>query len=164
MYEDIWILKDIRIHLVTGMYNYLHLYNCASAPKKIHARTSHAHVYMLTLSQIHNYTYNYNFVHALTHYSLTHSVIHSFTHSLTRSHIFILFNSHSLSFPVTSMLVQALTHAHAYTYAHTYNYMYTRTDLIMHSYNLILVYIHSHTCAHTRTHTHTKCMCMRKFR
>ena len=50
--EDLQELKHTRIHLLTDIYRYLHLHNCASAPKNACART-YTH-YTCSLSQMHN--------------------------------------------------------------------------------------------------------------
>ena len=151
--------KDTRIHLLTDMYRYLNLHNCANASKK-YMRAHHTHMYTCSFSQMHNYTYTYRFVQALTYsltqssirsftHSLTHSLTHSFTHSLTHllAHIFSLSLTLTLFRFDTSRLIQAHSFMLMHVLTATHNYMCTRTDSIMRSYNLILSYIHSHTRA-----------------
>ena len=133
------------------MYRYLHLHK--NAPKKTCAHTTRTciHAHSLTNAQLHINVQLCSCTHSLTD-SLTHSVIHSLTHSFTRSHIFTLFNSHSLF--VTSMFIQAHSNMLMHILTLTHNDMYTWTNSIMRSYNLILSYINSHARAHTHLHTH----------
>ena len=140
------------------MYWYLHLHNCANAPKK-YMRAHHTHMYSCSLSHKCTITHTRT---VLFMQSLTHSVIHSLTRSLARSHIFTLFNSHSLSLFVTSMLIQAHSHMLMHILSsHTITYLHGLTQ----SCALIILFSHTytHTCAYTHALTHTECMCMCKF-
>ena len=98
---------------------------CANAPKK-HMRAHHMHMYTCSLSHKCTITHTRTalFMHSLTH-SLTHSVIHSLTHSLTRSHIFILFNSHSLFVTIACSYRHTHTCSCTHLCSHIITFIYT---------------------------------------
>ena len=151
------------------MYRYIHLHNCANAPKKYMRHTPQAHN---TSSLSRKYTITHTrtdlFLHSLAHssiHSLTqsgiHSLIRSFTHSLTHSlaHIFSL--ALTLTLFVTSMLIRA--HSHTLMHIHTLTHNYICLHRLTRSSTFIIlffhIYTHKHACARTDSHTQYMSIC-----